>query len=192
MKDKLDVEAILNHIRNVEDVTLKTITDIVALKISKGPYDVGPENNLTKAEEVTAGYISENYSTLDEFHEKLTILDGGIKGLEAFADRFYQHFTASDHLDYETVKNNISSKKDITLKTITDLVAYKIAESTDDQGVDLNFISAQTFVAEYVSKNFRNKEELENKIAKLGKGKDMKGLNAFADIVYNHFVNKNK
>lgn len=192
MKDKLDVEAILNHIRNVEDVTLKTITDIVALKISKGPYDVGPENNLTKAEEVTAGYISENYSTLDEFHEKLTILDGGIKGLEAFADRSYQHYTTSDHLDFETVKNNISSKKDITLKTITDLVAYKIAESIDDQGVDLNFISAQTFVAEYVSKNFRNREELENKIAKLGKGKDMKGLNAFADIVYNHFVNKNK
>lgn len=192
MKDKLDVEAILNHIRNVEDVTLKTITDIVALKISKGPYDVGPENNLTKAEEVTAGYISENYSTLSEFHEKLTILDGGIKGLEAFADRSYQHYTASDHLDFETVKNNISSKKDIILKTITDLVAYKIAESPDDQGVGLNFISAQTFVAEYVSKNFRNREELENKIAKLSKGKDMKGLNAFADIVYNHFVNKNK
>ena len=192
MKDTLDVEAILNHIRNVEDVTLKTITDIVALKISKGPYDVGPENNLTKAEEVTAGYISENYSTLDEFHEKLTILDGGIKGLEAFADRSYQYYTASDHLDFETVKNKISSKEDITLKTITDLVAYKIAESSDDQGVDLNFISAQTFVAEYISRNFRNREELESKISKLGKGKDTKGLSAFAGIVYNHFINKNK
>jgi hypothetical protein len=192
MKDKLDVEAILNHIRNVEDVTLKTITDIVALKISKGPYDVGPENNLTKAEEVTAGYISENYSTLDEFHEKLTILDGGIKGLEAFADRSYQYYTTIDHLDFETVKNKISSKKDITLKTITDLVAYKIAESADDQGIELNFVSAQTFVAEYISRNFRNKAAFENKITKLGKGKDMKGLSAFADIVYSYFVNKNK
>jgi len=86
MKDKLGVETVINHIRNVEDVTLKPITDIVALKISKGPYDGGPENNLTKAEEITAEYISENHSTLDEFHEKLTILDGGIKGLEAFAD----------------------------------------------------------------------------------------------------------
>ncbi len=192
MKDKLDVETIINHIRNVEDVTLKPITDIVALKISKGPYDKGPEINLTKAEEITAEYISENHSTLDEFHEKLTILDGGIKGIEAFADTIYQYYTTSDHLDFETVKNKISSKKDITLKTIADLVAYKIAESPDDQGVDLNFISAQTFVAEYISRNFRNRAELESKIAKLGKGKDAKGLSAFADIVYNHFVNNNK
>jgi hypothetical protein len=47
-------------------------------------------------------------------------------------------------------------------------------------------------VAEYVSKNFRNREELEKKISKLGKGKDTKGLSAFADLVYNHFVNNNK
>jgi hypothetical protein len=192
MKDKLEVGIVINHIRNVEDVTLKPITDIVALKISKGPYDGGPENNLTKAEEITAEYISENHSTLDEFHEKLTILDGGIKGLEAFADTIYQYYTRSDHLDFETVKNKISSKKDITLKTITDLVAYKIAESSGDHGVDLNFISAQTFVAEYISRNFRNRAELESKITKLGKGKDTKGLSAFADIVYNHFVNNNK
>ena len=189
MKDKLEVEEVINHIRNVEDVTLKPITDIVALKISKGPYDGGAENNLIKAEEITAEYISENNSTLDEFHEKLAILDGGIKGLEAFADTIYQYYTTSDHLDFETVKNKISSKKDITLKTITDLVAYKIAESSDDQGVDLNFISAQTFVAEYISRNFKNRAELESKITKLGKGKDTKGLSAFADIVYNHFVN---
>ena len=192
MKDKLEVEAVINHIRNVQDVMLKPITDIVALKISKGPYDGGPENNLTKAEEITAEYISENHSTLDEFHEKLTILDGGIKGLEAFADMIYQYYTASDHLDFETVKDKISSKKDIILKTITDLIAYKIAESSDDQGVDLNFISAQTFVAEYISRNFRNRAELESKITKLGKGKETKGLSAFADIVYNHFVNNNK
>jgi hypothetical protein len=189
MKDKLEVEEVINHIRNVEDVTLKPITDIVALKISKGPYDGGAENNLIKAEEITAEYISENNSTLDEFHEKLVMLDGGIKGLEAFADTIYQYYTTSDHLDFETVKNKISSKKDITLKTITDLVAYKIAESSDDQGVDLNVISAQTFVAEYISRNFKNRAELESKITKLGKGKDTKGLSAFADIVYNHFVN---
>ena len=192
MKDKLDVESVINHIRNVEDVTLKPITDIVALKISKGPYDRGPENNLVKAEEITAEYISENHSTLDKFHEKLTILDGGIKGIETIADTIYQYYTTSDHLDFETVKNRISSKKDITLKTITDLIAYKIAENSDDQGVDLNFISAQTFVAEYISRNYRNRAELESKITKLGKGKDTKGLSAFADIVYNHFVDNNK
>jgi hypothetical protein len=192
MKDKLDVESVINHIRNVEDVTLKPITDIVALKISKGPYDRGSENNLVKAEEITAEYISENHSTLDKFHEKLTILDGGIKGIETIADTIYQYYTTSDHLDFETVKNRISSKKDIILKTITDLIAYKIAENSDDQGVDLNFISAQTFVAEYISRNYRNRAELESKITKLGKGKDTKGLSAFADIVYNHFVNNKK
>ena len=190
MKNKLDVETIINKIRNFEDVTLKPITDIVALKISKGPYDSGPENNITKAEEITAEYILENHGTLDEFHEKLTMLDGGIKGIQAIAEKIYKKYTASDHLDFETVKNNISSKKDITLKTITDLVAYKISESAYDQGVDMNFISAETFVAEYVSKNFRNKEELKKKISKYGK--DMKGLRVFADTVYNRFANKNK
>ncbi len=187
MKNNLDADAIINKIRNAEDVTLKPITDIVALEISKGPYDKGPENNLTKAEEITAEYVAENYSSLDEFHENLVILDGGVKGMEALAATIYKNYIASDHLDFETVKNSISSKKDITLKTITDLVAYKISQSENDQGVDLNFISAQTFVAEYISKNFRNRGELDNKISKLGR--DMKGLSAFADIVYNHFVN---
>lgn len=190
MKNKLDVASIINAIRSVEDARLKSITDIVAFKISKSSNDEGPENNFINAEKIMAAYISENYSTLDEFHEELTKLDGGIKGIQVIADTIYQHYTTSDHLDFETAKNSISSKKDITLKTITDLVAYKIAESADDQGVDLNFISAQTFVAEYVSSNFRNKKELESKVSKLGK--DMKGLSAFADIVYNYFVNKEK
>ncbi len=190
MKNKLDVESIINAIRKVEDARLKSITDIVAFKISKSSDDEGPENNFINAEKIMAVYISENYSTLDEFHEKLSRLNGGIKGMQIFADKIYQCYTASDHLDFETVKNNISSKKDITLKTITDLVAYKISQSPDDKGVDLNFISAQTFVAEYVSRNFKNKKELEDKISK--RGKDMKGLNAFAETVYNFFVNKDK
>ncbi|ODS30284.1 MAG: hypothetical protein SCARUB_04612 [Candidatus Scalindua rubra] len=137
-----------------------------------------------------AEYISENYSTLDEFYEKLSYLDEGIKGMQTFADTVYQYYTDRDRLNFDTVKNSISSKKDITLKTITDLVAYKISQSQDDKGVDLNFISAQTFVAEYVSKNFRSKTELEKKLSKLGK--DMKGLHAFADIVYKHFVKKDR
>lgn len=187
MNNKLDEEAILNKIRNAEDVTLKPITDIVALEISKGPYDKGPENNLTKAEEITAEYIAENCSSLGEFHENLVILDGGVKGMETLAAKIYKNYTASDHLNFETVKNSINNKKDIKLKTITDLVAYKISQSSNDQGVDLNFISAQTFVAEYISKNFKNQEELDNNISKLGK--DMNGLNGFADTVYNYFVN---
>ena len=94
MKSKLNVEIIINKIRNLEDVILKPITDIVALKISKGSYDGGPENNITKAEEITAEYISENHSTLDDFYEELTMLDGGIKGMEAIAGTIYQYYTA--------------------------------------------------------------------------------------------------
>ncbi len=63
MENKMDVEAIIDKIRNAEDVTLKPIADIVALKISKGPYDGKPENNLIKAEKITAEYISETYDT---------------------------------------------------------------------------------------------------------------------------------
>ena len=190
MENKMDVEAIIDKIRNAEDVTLKPITDIVALKISKGPYDGEPENNLIKAEKITAEYISENYSTLDEFYESLSKSGEGIKGIQNCADAIYQYYTDSDRLSFDTVKERISSKKDITLKTIADLVAYKMAQCSDAKGVDLHSISAQTFVAEYISSNFKNNKELEDRISKLGKG--VKGLNAFADIVYNFFLNKDK
>ncbi len=190
MNGKLDIKTIRNKIHNAEDIALKSITDIVAFKISKSPDDRGPEHNLLTAEEATAEYVSENFSTMDEFHEKLSKLDKGAKGIQALADTVYQYYTGRDRLSFDMVKDDISSKKDITLKTITDLVAYKISQSSNDKGPDLNFISAQTFVAEYVSKNFKSKTELEKKLAKLGK--DMKGLNAFADIIYNHFVNKDR
>lgn len=190
MKGILDIKTIRNKIHNVEDITLKSITDIVAFKISKSPDDRGPENNLLAAEETTAEYVSENFGTMDEFYEKLSKLDTGAKGIQALADIVYHYYVDKDRLSFDLVKDDISSRKDITLKTITDLVAYKIYQSPNDKGPEMNFISAQTFVAEYVSKNFKSKTELEKKLAKLGK--DMKGLNAFADIVYNHFVNKDR
>ncbi len=87
-------------------------------------------------------------------------------------------------MDVEAIINKIRNAEDITLKIITDLVAFKNSESKDYQGADLNLISVHTSVAEYVSTNFRNKKELVSKLSKLGKG--LKGLNAFADITYNH------
>ncbi len=188
MKGNLDFNAIRGKIRNVEDATLKSITDIVAFKISKSPNDKGPEDNFLFAEQAMAEYVSENFNTMDEFYKNLSQLDKGIKGLQAFADIVYRYYTEKDYLSFDVVKNDISSRKDITLKTITDLVAYKILQSSNDKGPDVNFITAQTYVAEYVSNNYKNKIEFEKKILKLGK--DMKGLNAFAEIVYNHFVGK--
>ncbi len=49
MKGKLDIKTIRNKIHSVEDITLKSITDIVAFKISKSPDNRGPENNLLSA-----------------------------------------------------------------------------------------------------------------------------------------------
>lgn len=189
MKPKLDIELIRNKIHNVEDVNLKSITDLVAFKIAKSPDDRGAEENFDRAEKVTAEYVSENFSTMGEFYEGLKRLDEGVKGMQILADIVHRYYLEKDHLSFDVVKNNISSKKDITLKTITDLVAFSISKSEDSKGPDLNFISAQTFVAEYVSKHFKNEKEFEDKLSELGE--DVKGLSAFADIVYNYFVNKN-
>ncbi len=100
----------------------------------------------------------------------------------------YQYYSEKDHLSFEVVKNSISSKKDITLKTITTLVTHKISEGPNNKDPDVDFITAQTFVAEYVSKNYKNNTEFEKAVSKLGK--EMKGLNVFAEKVYNHFVKK--
>ncbi|OHC04142.1 MAG: hypothetical protein A3G17_09110 [Planctomycetes bacterium RIFCSPLOWO2_12_FULL_50_35] len=48
------------------------------------------------------------------------------------------------------VKSRISSGEDPALKSITDLVAYKIYQSADDRGPEANFITAENFVARYV------------------------------------------
>lgn len=190
MKRNLDFETVRSKIRNVEDVTLKSITDIVAFKISKSPDDRGPEDNFLSAEQAMSEYVSEKFNTMDEFYENLSQLDEGTKGMQTFADVVYQYYTEKDYLSFDVVVNSISSMKDITLKTITDLVAHKISQTPNDKGAEVNFITAQTFVAEYVSKNYKNKMEFEKKVSKLGK--DMKGLNSFADIVYNHFLDKSK
>jgi hypothetical protein len=123
---------------------------------------------------------------MDEFHESLLKIDNGIEGIQGFAEAVYQYFSQKDHLNFHLVKDSISSKKDIILKTITDLVAYKISQSLNNKGPEMNFITAQTFVAEYVSKFFKSRRELENKISKLGK--EMKGLRVFSDTVYGYFV----
>ena len=75
MKNKLDVESIINAIRSVEDARLKSITDIVAFKISKSSNGRGAGKTTSlMPRKIMAAYISENYSTLDKFHEGLTKL----------------------------------------------------------------------------------------------------------------------
>lgn len=190
MNDNLDAETIRENIHNVEDATLKAITDIVAFKMSKSPDDKGPESNFTVAVEMMSEYISKNFSSIDGFYEKLSELGEETEGLQKFGDIVFQYYVNKDHLDFDTVKDRISSRKNIILKTITDLVAYKMSKGPNNKGPDLNFVSAETFVAEYVSMNFKNEEEFRKKISKLGK--DMKGLKTFSDIVYYHFLDRRK
>ncbi len=187
MAGKLDIETVKDEIRRVNDATLRSIIDVLALKISKSSHDSGPENDIQTAEETLAEYVSEKFSCMDEFRESLLNIDKGIEGIQGFAETVYQYFGRKDHLSFHLVKDSISSKKDIKLKTITDLVAYKISQSANDKGPEMNFITAQTFVAEYISKFFKSRRELETKISKLGK--DMKGLGVFSDTVYDYFVN---
>ncbi|GJQ59551.1 MAG: hypothetical protein D8M57_10475 [Candidatus Scalindua sp. AMX11] len=186
MAGRLDVETVKDEIRSTKDARLRSIIDILAFKISKDSHDSGAENNMLTAEETLAEYILEKFSGMDGFHESLLKIGKGIKGIQVFAEDIYQYFCQKDHLNFHLVKDSISSNKDILLKTITDLVAYKISQSSNDKGPEMNFITAQTFVAEYVSKFFKSRRELEKEISKFGN--EMKGLRSFSDTVYDYFV----
>ncbi len=186
MAGKLDVETVKDEICRGKNATLRAVIDILAFKISKSSHDSGPENNILTAEKAFVEYIMEKFSSMDEFHESVLEIDKGIKGIQDLAEAMYQYFCQKDHLSFHLVKDSISSKKDIILKTIVDLVAYKISESSNDKGPEMNFITAQTFVAEYVSRFFKNRRELESRISKMGK--DLKGLRGFSDTVYAYFV----
>ncbi|MDR4496592.1 MAG: hypothetical protein MRK02_01500 [Candidatus Scalindua sp.] len=186
MTGKLDVEKVKAEILCAKDATLKSIIDIVAYKISMSLHDQGPEKNILAAEETLGAYIAANFSCMDEFYKSVSKIDKGIKGIQDFAYGIYESYSEKDHLSFNSVKESISGNKDFILKTITDIVAYKISQSPNDKGPEMNFITAETFVAEYISKFFRSKMEFEKKLAKLGR--DMKGLRIFSDTVYDYFV----
>ena len=91
-------------------------------------------------------------------------------------------------IDKDLIKTKIHSKEDTTLKTITDIVAYKIYQSPDDKGPELNFISAETFVSQYISENFKNLREFRRCLSDLGKGSY--ALETFADLVYKYYCQR--
>ena len=83
------------------------------------------------------------------------------------------------------VKSRISSGEDPALKSITDLVAYKIYQSADDRGPEANFITAENFVARYVSEQFTSIKSFDSRIKELGN--DARALGSIADDIYNHY-----
>jgi len=58
-------------------------------------------------------------------------------------------------IDKEVIKSKIHSREDISLKTITDVVAYQISESPENMGPESNFLAAAESVAQYISENLR-------------------------------------
>ena len=91
-------------------------------------------------------------------------------------------------IDKELLKSKIHSREDTSLKTITDIVAYKIYQSPDDKGPELNFICAETFVVQYISENFKKLREFRRCLADLGEGSS--AIEAFADLVYKYYCQK--
>lgn len=187
-KMPIDKEVIKNKIHSKEDISLKTITDIIAYKIFESPENMGPEANFLAAAEAVAQYVSEKFKDLDAFKNYVSQSDKGTKSMNLVADTMYNSYQDKQHLSFDIVKNMISAVKDVNLKMIADIVAYKIYQSSDDKGPELNFISAETFVAQYLSENFKNIREFRRCLSDLGKGPY--ALEAFADLVYKYYCQK--
>ena len=107
--------------------------------MSESPEDMGPESNFLAAAESLAQYISEKFKDMDSFTNQLSQLDKGMKSINQFADTVFNYYQDKQLLSFEIVKTMISRVKDVNLKMITDIVAYKIYQSPDDKGPELNF-----------------------------------------------------
>lgn len=184
----IDKELIKSKIHSKQDISLKTLADIIAYKIYESPENMGPEANFLAAAEAVAQYISEKFKDLDSFKTHVSQLDKGMKSINDFADTVYNYYQDKQLLSFDIIKNMISTVKDVNLKMITDIVAYKLYQSPDDKGPELNFISAETFVAQYLSENFKNLRDFRKCLSDLGKGSY--ALEAFADLVYKHYCQR--
>lgn len=182
----ITIKDVKSRIRNLDDVTLKMITDLVTYQIRKGPYNKTPGENYISAENFVSEYISQNLNSFDDLKCCLDKHGDGIKGLESFSSEIYDcYFTKRP--DFNTIKDFISAKKDISLKTLTDMVAYKISQSSDDKGPEINYITAETFVAQYISQNFKDLAAFKDKLKNFGENLD--GVELYADLLYRKFVN---
>ncbi|WP_347273817.1 hypothetical protein [Candidatus Kuenenia sp.] len=181
----IDKQLLKNALSGKKDVSLKKITDLVAYKIYERQENLGEKANYLAAIDAIVQYISENFPDVHSFQEKLSHLNKGMLSVHRFADIIYEYYRENHFLEFEVVKNLISTAKDADLKKITDIVAFKIYQSPEDKGSELNFLSAETFVAHYVSENFKNIPAFKEYLATLGKGDA--ALETFAQIVYYYY-----
>ena len=100
-----------------------------------GKYGAGIE--LLAAAESVAHHISEKFKDMDSFANQLSQLDKGMKSINQFADMVFNYYQDKQLLSFEIVKTMISRVKDVNLKMITDIVAYKIYQGPDDKGPEI-------------------------------------------------------
>lgn len=138
----IDKELIKSKIHSTEDISLKTIADIIAYKIYESPENMGPESNFSVATEAVSQYVSENFKDFDSFKAHLSQLDKGMKSINEFADTVYNYYQDKQLLSFEIIKNMISRANEMNLKMITDIVprassrsARPIARSTSRSSI---------------------------------------------------------
>ena len=168
-----------------ENPSLKAIVDLVAYKISKSQGSKGREANFQEAEAALKEYITDHFKNPADFLAKVSRLSGDTKGLQEIAEAIYRYHYRMKELTFKTVRGKIEKDEDIALKTIADLIAYKIYQSPEDKGPEVNLITAETFVAEYVSENFISIDDFDRRLKELGH--DVSALRSFADDIYEHF-----
>ncbi|UJS16600.1 MAG: hypothetical protein L3J17_11855 [Candidatus Jettenia sp.] len=184
----IDKDFIKSKLQSKDETPLKTLINIVAYKIYESPENMGPESNFLAAIDAVTYYISKNFTDVNAFEKQLSRFGKELQSINQLADKVYNYYQDKQQLTFEIVKDLISKGKDAHVKIITDIVAYKIYQSPDDKGPELNFISAETFVAHYISENFKNLREFRKCLADLGKGSY--GLETFADLVYKYYCSK--
>lgn len=162
-----------------KEPSLKMVADIVAYKLLQGQ---GGEQDHTLAEAAVAEYITEHFDSLEDLQQKAT---GNLVSLESLAEGVYGDYQRKRRLTFQTVKEKISKGEDIALKTITDIVAYKISQSPEDKGPEINFITAETFVIQYIADHFVSMRDFQRRLEELGQG--TYALRSFAEQVYQYY-----
>ncbi|OHB38834.1 MAG: hypothetical protein A3C38_06925 [Planctomycetes bacterium RIFCSPHIGHO2_02_FULL_50_42] len=171
-----------------ENPGLKAITALVAYKVSENQEDKGTEANFRKAEAAVAEYVTDHFKKPEDFLVRIPKACKGTKALQDVAEAIYRYYYRSKGLTFEMVRNRIGRDKDMALMAITDLIAYKIYQSPEDKGPEVNSITAETFVAQYISENFTSLEDFDRRLQELGH--DVSALRSFADNIYEHYCKR--
>lgn len=176
----IDYEEILTRIKR--EPSLKTVADIVAYKLLHGQ---GREENHVLAEAAVVEYIMDHFDSIEDLLQKAT---GDLSSLQSLAEGVYGDYQRKRRLTFETVKEKISKGEDIALKTVTDIVAYKISQSPEDKGPEINFITAETFVVQYIADHFVSMRDFQRRLEELGQG--IYALRSFAEEVYKYYCDQ--